>query len=160
MAGVPNRIRKAAFAAIALIAVAGHALAGEVKVVAITDGDTVKVLTPEKKEIKVRLAGIDAPEKKQAFSEQSKQALSEKVFGKTVDLKDDGKDRYGRTIGVLTLEGRNINREMVAEGWAWWFEKYAPRDIALKEAEAAARAQKLGLWADPMPIPPWEFRKK
>lgn len=160
MARMHTRIRQAAFAAITLVALAGQALAIEVKVVAITDGDTVKVLTPEKKEIKVRLAGIDAPEKKQAFSEKSKQALSEKVFGKTVDLKEEGKDRYGRTIGTLTLEGRNINREMVAEGWAWWFEKYAPRDTVLRDAEAAARKQKMGLWAEPMPIPPWEFRKK
>jgi micrococcal nuclease len=158
MAGIQNRSRKAAIT-VALILLAGHAIAGEVRIVGVTDGDTVRVLDSEKHEIKIRLSGIDAPEKKQAFSEKSKQALSEKVFGKVVTLEDKGKDRYGRTLGVLIVDGRNVNQEMVAEGWAHWYEKYAPKDTKLRDAEAAARKGKLGLWADAMPVPPWEFRK-
>lgn len=160
MAGTQDTIRTAAFAALALIAMASQSLADEVKVIAITDGDTVRVIDSGKGEIRVRLDGIDAPERKQPFSDKSKQALSEKVFGKTVELEDKGKDRYGRTIGILMVDGRNINREMVAEGWAWWYRKYAPGNTELEQAETAAREKRLGLWADPMPVPPWDFRAK
>jgi endonuclease YncB( thermonuclease family) len=70
-----------------------------------------------------------------------------------------GKDKYGRTIGEVILEdGRNLNQELVKEGWRWWYRKYAPGDSVLKEFEAEAREAKVGLWKDPHPIPPWDFR--
>jgi endonuclease YncB( thermonuclease family) len=128
-----------------------------VRVIQITDGDTVGVIDSENRSFKVRLSGIDAPEKKQAFSDKSKQALSAKVFEKDIVLETTSKDRYGRTLAVLKLDGRNINRELVAEGWAWQYLKY-DQSKELREAEASARQKRLGLWADPMPVAPWEFR--
>jgi micrococcal nuclease len=90
-----------------------------VKVVGISDGDTVRVIDDKKKEFKVRLSGIDAPEFGQVFGTESNEALSEKLLGKKVTLKSHGEDDYGRTLGTLMLDKRNISQEMVAEGWAW-----------------------------------------
>jgi len=128
------------------------------KVVAIADGDTVTVLTADKQQIKIRLAGIDAPESSQAFGNRAKQALVEKVGGKTIEVVEQSKDRYGRTVADLYLEGRWINLELVAEGWAWHYRQYS-RDQRLADAEAAARQAGLGLWADKDPVPPWGFRR-
>lgn len=138
-----------------------HAQAAEipVKIIQITDGDTVGMIDAEKRYFKVRLSGIDSPERKQAFSDKAKEALSAKVFEKDIVLDESGKDRYGRVLGVLKLEGRNINREMVAEGWAWQFVRY-DKSVELRDAEADARAKKLGLWADAMPVAPREYRAK
>lgn len=109
-----------------LIALAAPSVAADlsVKVVGISDGDTVRVVDDKKNEIKVRLAGIDAPEFSQDFGTKSKEVLSEKVFGKKVTLESHGEDDYGRTIGTLKIGDRNINREMVAEGWAWQYVQY------------------------------------
>lgn len=146
--------------ALAIFLVSSHAFATDisVKVVQITDGDTVGVIDAEKNYFKVRLSGIDAPERKQAFSDKSKEALAGKVFEKELILKESGKDRYGRTLGVLLLDGRNINREMVAEGWAWQFVRY-DKSAELRTAEDSAKQKRIGLWADPAPIAPWDYRK-
>jgi micrococcal nuclease len=88
-----------------------------------------------------------------------RQALAKKVFGKVVQVDDLGKDRYGRTLGIVRLVRRNVNLELVREGWAWWYRKYAPKNKELASAEAAARIAKRGLWADPKPIPPWDWRQ-
>lgn len=125
----------------------------------ITDGDTVGVIDGEKRYFKVRLSGIDSPAKKQAFHEKSKQALADKVFEKDVSLVEAGKDRYGRVLGTLKIGGRNINCELVAEGWAWQLLKY-DKAVELEKAEASARKSKAGLWADATPVVPWEFRAK
>ena len=82
------------------------------------------------------------------------QALAKKVFGKVIQVDDLGKDRYGRTLGIVRLGKRNINLELVQEGWAWWYRKYAPKNKELAKAEAEARKAKRGLWADPKPVPP------
>jgi len=132
--------------------------AGEVRVVGVSDGDTITVLSADKQQIKIRLAGIDAPESSQAFGNRAKQALAEKVGGKTIEVVEQSKDPYGRTVADLYLEGRWINLELVAEGWAWHYRQYS-RDQRLADAEAAARQAGLGLWADKDPVPPWGFRR-
>ena len=132
------------------------------KVIAVADGDTITVLRSQegtKTRVKVRLAGIDTPEKKQDYGSKAKQALSQKVFGKTVTVTYKTKDRYGRTIGDIHLNGEWINLEMVAEGWAWHYKQYS-KDKQLASAEVASRNARKGLWADPnKPVPPWEYRR-
>jgi endonuclease YncB( thermonuclease family) len=114
------------------------------KVVKITDGDTLTVLV-SKAQIKVRLEGIDTPERAQPFGRKAGQALAKKVFGKIIQVDDLGRDRFGRTLGIVRLGKRNINLELVQEGWAWWYRKYAPKSKELAKAEAAARKAKRGL---------------
>ncbi len=131
--------------------------------VAVNDGDTLRVLyvTGEtKSEIKIRLFGIDAPERKQAFGAQSKKALSDLAFGKDLTITSTGRDRYGRLLAWLTVGSTRINAEMVRVGFAWHYRKYAPKETELADLEAAARKAKRGLWIDASPVAPWEFRKK
>jgi len=128
------------------------------RVVGVTDGDSITCLTRDKRQKKVRLDAIDAPERGQPFANKAKQALSDMVFGKDVDVEISGEDKYDRTIGRVTLDGRDVNEEMVARGMAWQYVKY-DTSRALREAEQSARAAKLGLWADPHAMPPWEWRK-
>jgi micrococcal nuclease len=135
-----------------------HVLTG--KVIHVADGDTLTVLDGDKEEHKVRLHGIDAPEKKQAFGTKAKEALSEKVSGKTVRVEWKERDRYGRIVGDVSIGDRNINVEQVREGWAWWYRSYAPKSGTLERAEAEAKKERRGLWHDKNPEPPWEFRKK
>ena len=134
------------------------------RVIRVVDGDSVNVLRlPEKEELKLRLYGIDAPEWKQAYGKESKDALNgllgtnREIFVKVLD-----KDRYGRLICNLHLNSEDIpvNEWMVSKGNAWHYVKYAPDDINLQQAEKNARKNKLGLWSLETPIPPWEFRKK
>jgi micrococcal nuclease len=130
------------------------------EVVAVTDGDTIKVMhdgAPEK----IRLAGIDCPEKKQAFGTQAKKHTGDLCFQKQVTVIPHGHDRYSRTIADITLpNGKNLNAQLVEDGFAWWYRKYAPTDKNLEKLETQARNQKRGLWQDPSPIAPWEFRHK
>ena len=104
------------------------------KVVAIADGDTFTLLV-DKTQYKVRLASIDAPERRQPFGKKSQQALAELVFGKTVEVDVLGKDKYKRSLGVIWRGELNINLQLVREGWAWWYRKYAPENEELAEAE-------------------------
>jgi len=107
------------------------------------------------------LNGIDCPEKGQAFGHKAKQATSTLVFGKDVTLQTYGKDKYGRTIAdVLLPDGTNVNHTLVKDGWCWWHRKYAPGDVLLDRLEKEARETKKGLWVDPYPVPPWEWRKR
>ena len=112
-----------------------------------------------KTQIRVRLEGIDTPERAQPFGRKAGQTLAKKVFGRVVQVDDLGKDRYGRTPGIVWRGKRNVNLELVREGWAWWYRKYAPKNKELATAEAAARKAKRGLWADAKPIPPWDWRQ-
>lgn len=125
----------------------------------ITDGDTITVLTAAKESVKVRLYGIDTPEPRQAFGNRAKQELSDLVFGRVVIVEVKQKDRYGRTIGLLTVNGVPVNQEMVRRGFAWSYRDYAKKDVELAKAEADAKNAKRGLWADKTPLPPWEFRR-
>lgn len=129
------------------------------RVVGVSDGDTLTVLLTNNRPQKIRLAGIDAPEKKQPFGARSKQALSEKVFDRTVCVVSNSTDRYQRWICDIHVGDRWINREMVAEGWAWWYRQYSSSET-LAAAERQALENKRGLWTDAAPQPPWEFRRK
>lgn len=128
------------------------------KVVGVTDGDTVKVLV-NKKEVKVRLDGIDCPEKGQDYGTRAKQFTSKLVFGKTGTVEDKGKDRYGRTLGVVTTQqGKILNELLLSNGLAWWYKQYAPSNKEYERLESNARKAKVGLWSAKNPIPPWEWR--
>jgi micrococcal nuclease len=130
------------------------------QVVSIQDGDTLTVLQDGGIATRIRLSGIDAPEKRQAYSNASKQHLSSLAFGKSVRVLVKDKDRYGRTVAEVILpDGRNANQEMVRAGYAWWFRKYAPNDKALESLESEACKAKRGLWTDPHAVPPWEYRR-
>lgn len=130
------------------------------KVVAVKDGDTIEVLNG-KVPIRVRLYGIDCPEKRQAFGQKAKQFTSELAFGRTVTVREKDTDRYGRTVGeVILKDGRSLNHELVRAGLAWWYRQYAKRDAGLEAIEKGARKAKVGLWSDAAPVPPWEWRKE
>jgi endonuclease YncB( thermonuclease family) len=128
------------------------------RVVGVHDGDTITCLDENNQQQKIRMAEIDAPEIGQDFGKVSRDAMAGMVFGKTVEVVDDGKDRYGRWIGHVYVNGTDVNREMVATGNAWHYAAYS-KDQSLADLQAQAQAQKLGLWAQPNPTPPWEFRK-
>ena len=128
------------------------------KVVGVTDGDTLTLLEG-KTQYKIRLAEIDAPESRQPFGSRAKQALSDKVFGKTVRVQSARQDRYGRTLGTVEVDGRNVNLELVREGMAWHY-KHFSKSKTFAAAEQEARKAKAGLWADQDPVPPWEWRKQ
>ena len=130
------------------------------RVIGVKDGDTVVLLSAAQTEITVRLSEIDAPERKQAFGTVSRTFLSNLIFGKEVKLEKMGTDRYGRTLGFIYLQnGTNVNLEMVKNGMAWQYEKYS-KSAVLKKAQASAKSMKVGLWRDPYPAAPWEFRRK
>ena len=135
------------------------------KVVSVADGDTITVLDAEKNQHKIRLQGIDAPEKAQAFGAKSKQALYEMVHGKTVQVSFEKSDKYGRILGKVLLDGQDICHEQIKAGLAWHYKKYqnqqplVDRD-AYSASETAAKNEKLGLWSDPRPVAPWDFRKR
>lgn len=130
------------------------------KVIAVKDGDTLEVMRDRTSVVRVRLSGIDCPEKAQAFGQKAKRYAFDLAFGKTVKVIEKGKDRYGRTLGEIILEdGRSLNRELVRAGLAWWYRQYAPKDTELEALEKQAREAKVGLWSDSDPVPPWTWRK-
>lgn len=130
------------------------------RVIGVSDGDTLTVLRDGRTQVKVRLHGVDAPETGQPFGSRAKQAASELVFGKNVTVREQGRDRYGRTLGEVILpDGKSLNREQVRIGMSWWYMKYAPHDRDLERMEAEARAAKVGLWSQPGAVPPWDWRK-
>jgi len=133
------------------------------RVVGIADGDTVTVLDDSNTQWKIRLMGIDAPEKKQAFGNKSKESLSDLVFNKQVAVKYSKKDRYGRTVGKIIVDGIDANLEQVKDGMAWHYKQYQSEQsvedqAAYAEAEEQARAETRGLWYDADPTPPWDWR--
>jgi endonuclease YncB( thermonuclease family) len=130
------------------------------RVVRVADGDTISVLDRNNTQYKIRLHGIDTPERNQRYGKQSRAALSAMVSGKNVGVAVLGKDNYGRTDGTVYLDERNINLAMVAAGHAWWYRYYARNDRLLEAAEGKARAANLGLWGEPDPIPPWDWRRQ
>jgi endonuclease YncB( thermonuclease family) len=128
------------------------------KVVGVTDGDTITTLCPGNEQVKVRLAEIDAPEKKQPFGTRSKQALSDLCFGKQADVSPKTTDRYGRTIARVKCEGQDVSEHQVQAGMAWVYDRYAT-DRSLYLLQDMARAGARGLWVEQQPVPPWEWRK-
>jgi len=129
------------------------------KVVGISDGDTLTLLK-DKQQYKIRLSEIDTPEKGQPYGNKAKQALSALVFGKTVTVEVETTDRYGRTVGKVYSGDIDVNAEMVRNGHAWVYRKYA-KDENLYQLEAAAKKNELGLWglSEAQQIPPWEWRQ-
>ena len=134
-------------------------------VVKITDGDTVTVLDSSKTQFKVRLAGIDAPESHQAFGQRSRQFLASIVFQKRVVVEWDKRDRFERIVGKVQVDGNDVNVRLIQVGLAWHYKQYAKEqslgDAALyAEAETDAREKRVGLWVDPSPVAPWEWRRE
>lgn len=134
------------------------------RVVGVADGDTITVLDVTNTQFKIRLSGIDAPEKKQAFGQVSKKSLSDMVYGKQVNVEYEKQDRYGRTVGKVLVNGVDANLEQVKQGLAWFYRKYQ-NEMVLDDrltylhAEEAAHAAKAGLWLDADPVAPWDFRR-
>lgn len=134
------------------------------KVVGIQDGDTITILR-NGRQARVRLDGVDCPELGQPFGRNARERVSALAFGRVVVVRESsgraGRDGYGRVLGqVILTDGRNLNRLLVAEGLAWWYRRYAPRDVGLAELEERAREARLGLWADEDPQPPWLWRSQ
>lgn len=135
----------------------------EGRVVKVSDGDTITVLDKENRQHKIRFQGIDAPESKQDFGQVSKDNLATMIFGKEVKVVWSKTDKYGRTVGKILLDGRDINIEQIRAGLAWHYKSYEkeqpPEDrISYAAAEQEARAARRGLWQDPNPTPPGEWR--
>jgi micrococcal nuclease len=128
------------------------------QVIGVADGDTLTVLQ-DRKPVRIRLADIDAPEKHQPFGERAKQALSDLCFGKDAILDVRTTDRYGRVVARVTCAGVDANRALVEHGMAWHYLRYST-DIGLASVQEQAKASKRGLWADPDPVPPWDYRRK
>jgi endonuclease YncB( thermonuclease family) len=155
------KLRLAALAATAFVATGEPAFAERLagRVVGVADGDTLTVLTAEKRQVRARLAGIDAPERRQPYGTRARQALSALAFGRSALVVVEDTDRYGRSVGRVRVGGRDVNAEMVRRGAAWVYVRYN-RDPALVPLEAEARAARRGLWALPEAErpPPWEWR--
>lgn len=148
-----------AAAGAALLLACGVALAFEGKVVHVQDGDTITVLV-EQRQVKVRLASIDAPELGQPFGRASKDELASMCAGRIADVVETGRDRNGRTVAEVTCGGAYANAEQVRRGMAWVYMQYAPRGSPLYALEAEARATRRGLWSDRDPVAPWTWRQR
>jgi endonuclease YncB( thermonuclease family) len=154
-------------AVIVALVIAWHVASAETlhgRVVGITDGDRITVLDTSRQQHKIRLAGIDAPESRQAFGTRSRQNLSGLAFGKDVEVEWKKHDRYKRIVGKVLVDGHDVNLEQVRAGMAWWYRQYAKEqtseDRQLYElAENEAKAARRGLWTDNEPVPPWDFRR-
>jgi endonuclease YncB( thermonuclease family) len=134
------------------------------KVVKVTDGDTVNVLDQTKTLHKIRLQGIDAPERKQPFGNKSRQNLASWVAGEYIEVEYEKRDRYGRIVGKLIRDGLDINLLQIKDGFAWHYKDYQDEQSELdrllySSAELEARNKTIGLWSAPA-VPPWEYRKK
>jgi endonuclease YncB( thermonuclease family) len=166
-------LRLISFVALAALTFAAHAATLTGRVVAVADGDSVTVLDADKVRHKVRLQAIDAPEKGQAFGSRSKQHLSDLLFQREVAVQWRKRDRYGRIVGKVMVQSPDCPRcpknldagqAQLSVGLAWWYRKHAneqsPSDRGRYESEESeARARRVGLWRDPAPVPPWEFRR-
>ena len=146
------------------------------KVVSIADGDTVTIVVADnsanskflqppssqpssKKQYRIRLNDIDAPESKQAFGNKSKENLKNYIYQKDVVVKYESTDKYGRTLGTIYYQGKDINLQQVKDGYAWAYRHYSKKQDYIKEEEKA-RQERKGLWADKNPINPYDFRRK
>jgi micrococcal nuclease len=135
-----------------------HAFQG--KVIRISDGDTITVLHDGNKE-KIRLYGIDTPEMKQSFGKEAKAFTESMVTGKTVNVESVTTDRYGRTIGIVHVDGNSLSEEIVKSGYAWVYDRYCKKDMCdkWKQLEEVARQSKAGLWLQDDPVAPWKYRR-
>jgi len=150
-----------AAASLSIAPAAAEALRG--RVVGVADGDTITVLAAGTRRERVRLAGIDAPESKQAYGAAAKRHLSALVYGAEVTVEYDKRDRYGRVVGRVLRDGTDAGLALLASGHAWHYRRYAHEQPAAERAayasaEREARAGRRGLWADPAPVAPWDWR--
>jgi endonuclease YncB( thermonuclease family) len=132
------------------------------RVTGVADGDTIDVLW-NRRELTVRLHGVDCPEKSQPFGRAARRFTSELVFGKMVRVRVTDIDRYGRFVGIVAVDGergtRILNEALVVAGLAWWYRQYAPGDRRLEELESEARKAGRGLWKEKDPVAPWQWRR-
>jgi micrococcal nuclease len=130
------------------------------KVTSVTDGDTLTILDRDKAQHKIRLSGIDAPERKQAFGTEAKDLLGTLAFGEHVTAKVEKVDRYGRYVAdVILPDKQSASEEMLRAGLAMHYTAFS-KSAKLADLEAQARKAKVGLWIDKNPVPPWEYRKR
>lgn len=158
-----SAMRSAAFIALLSFTFIGAGYGQTGRVVGISDGDTITVLTTEKEQLKVRLAGIDAPEKGQPFGNAAKKNLSALIYGKDVTLSGKKTDRYGRLVRKVLLDGEDVNLRQITDGFAWYFRKYANELTAADRelydaAERTAQGDEIGLWAEKERTAPWDHR--
>lgn len=152
-------VQRVLFLVLLLLFNGGEAYPFTGEVVSVLDGDTIDVLHNGKAE-RIRLHGIDCPEKGQPYGNQAKRATSTLIFAQHVTLQIHGRDKYGRILAeVLLADGTNVNHTLVKDGWCWWYRKYAPNDTTFEQLEREAIEAGRGLWVDPEPLPPWEYRK-
>lgn len=136
------------------------------KVVAVADGDTLTIVTPDRTRHRIRLSGIDAPERTQPYSQISRKNLASMADGRQVTVTSSKTDRFGRMVGIVRTEQHpDVGLEQIKAGLAWHFKRYEREQTAENRAtyaaaEVIAKAARLGLWRDPKPVPPWEFRAK
>ena len=129
------------------------------RVLSVSDGDTVTINDHGEKR-KLRLYGIDAPEKDQEYGMESRQYLYDRIQGKDINIDFISKDRYGRDISIIYINGENINETMVKEGYAWWYKEYSKKDVQYKIYEQKAKFEEKGLWSKKNTVPTRDFRKK
>jgi len=127
------------------------------RVVRIADGDTITVLYADNTQEKIRLYGIDCPERTQPFGRKARQYTSSLVFGKPVTIRSMDRDRYGRNVAWIYIGDTSLNAELVRAGYAWHYRKHS-NDPMLQRLENEARKDGRGLWRDPAPVPPWKYR--
>ena len=134
------------------------------QVLKVSDGDTISIQKVDNGKfvgeiLKIRMYGMDAPEKSQDYGPESRQALEKLVAGKTLSIEIKNKDRYGRTVAIVYANGKNVNEEMVRTGNAWWYQEYAKKDTQFEEYQKNAMKKKLGLFSRKGYIEPWVYRK-
>lgn len=134
------------------------------RIVGISDGDTLTLLDEGNRQHKIRLSGMDAPERRQPFGERARSSLARLAFDRQVIADCPVQDRYGRAVCVVSVDGQDVGLMQITSGLAWWYRQYARTQtpqarVNYEAAEYEARSRSLGLWAEPNPIPPWEWRR-
>lgn len=143
------------------LALAGPALAEELRVVSISNGDTFTAIDAQQRQVKIRLRGLDAPEKAQPFGQAARKSLGELLDGKIVrvDVAEVDRDRFDRIVARVWVDNVEVNRQQLARGMAWTTTEFHPASNDYNKEVAHAQREGAGLWADPAPVPPWEWRK-
>lgn len=159
-----NRAGALVVVAVALLTTAAHAETLTGRVVSIADGDTLTLLDASKTQHKIRLAGIDSPEKSQPFGQYCKKSLSDLAYNHVATVESNKLDRYGRAIGKVLINDQDVNLEQIRRGCGWHYKKYQNEQslddrLSYNNAEESARASKIGLWADQAPTSPWDWRQ-